>query len=96
MAKLVILYGHPADPAAFEDYYASRHRPTPASTCLTYRGAGNMRVVSAAEGGPAPYYRVSQLTYDSVEDLQAGGSRPKTAGPPSAVARTSHGRRAPQ
>lgn len=31
-----------------------------------------MRVVSAAEGGPAPYYRVSQLTYDSVEDLQAG------------------------
>ena len=53
-----------------------------------------MRVVSAAEGGPAPYYRVSQLTYDSVEDLQAGGSRPKTAGPPPAVARTSHSRQA--
>ena len=26
-ARLVILYGHPADPAAFEDYYANRHIP---------------------------------------------------------------------
>jgi hypothetical protein len=27
MAKLMIPYGHPADPAAFEDHYASRHMP---------------------------------------------------------------------
>jgi uncharacterized protein (TIGR02118 family) len=27
MARLVILYGHPTDPAAFEDYYASQHIP---------------------------------------------------------------------
>jgi hypothetical protein len=27
MAKLVNLYGHPEDPAAFEDYYANRHIP---------------------------------------------------------------------
>ena len=27
MARLIILYGHPADPEAFEEYYARRHIP---------------------------------------------------------------------
>ena len=72
MAKLVILYGHPADPAAFEEYYAGQHIPYAGKHMPNVRGAENMRVVSAADGGPAPYYRVSQLTYDSVADLQAG------------------------
>lgn len=36
------------------------------------RGAENMRVISASDGAPAPYYRLSQLSYDSVEDLRAG------------------------
>lgn len=72
MAKLVILYGHPADPAAFEDYYASRHIPYASKHMPHVRGAENMRVISTSDGGPAPYYRMSQLTYDSVDDLRAG------------------------
>jgi uncharacterized protein (TIGR02118 family) len=36
------------------------------------RQAENMRVVSASEGDPAPYYRVSQLSYESVDELRAG------------------------
>lgn len=72
MAKLVILYGHPADPAAFEDYYASHHLPYAGEHMPNVRGAQNMRVISTAEGGTAAYYRVSELTYDSVEDLRAG------------------------
>ena len=31
-----------------------------------------MRVISASDGSPAPYYRVSQLSYDSVDELRAG------------------------
>lgn len=27
MVKLTVLYGHPDDPAAFEEYYASIHMP---------------------------------------------------------------------
>ncbi len=27
MVKLVVLYGHPADPAAFEQYYEQTHVP---------------------------------------------------------------------
>ena len=72
MAKLVILYGHPVAPAAFEEYYANRHLPYAAKHMPNVRGAENMRVISAAEGDPAPYYRIPQLTHDSVEDLRAG------------------------
>jgi uncharacterized protein (TIGR02118 family) len=31
-----------------------------------------MRVIAASDGGPSPYYRVSQMSYDSVDDLRAG------------------------
>jgi uncharacterized protein (TIGR02118 family) len=27
MASMIVLYGRPDDPAAFEDYYATRHIP---------------------------------------------------------------------
>jgi uncharacterized protein (TIGR02118 family) len=72
MTKLLILYGHPADPAAFEDYYTSRHIPYATGHMPNVRRAENMRVLSASDGGPAPWYRVSQLSYDSVADLRAG------------------------
>jgi uncharacterized protein (TIGR02118 family) len=72
MAKLMIFYGHPADPAAFEDYYANRHIPYASTHMPNVRGAENMRVVSAPDGSPSPYYRVSQLDYDSVADARAG------------------------
>ena len=68
----MILYGHPADPEAFEDYYASHHIPYASKHMPNVRGAKNMRVVAAADGSPAPYYRVSQLSYDTAEDLRAG------------------------
>ncbi len=72
MTKLLILYGNPADPAAFEDYYISRHIPYATGHMPNVRAAENMRVLSTSDGGPAPYYRVSQLSYDSVADLRAG------------------------
>jgi uncharacterized protein (TIGR02118 family) len=72
MAKLLILYGHPADPVAFEDYYANRHIPYAVKHMPNVRGAENMRVLSTPEGAPAPYYRVSQMSYDSVDDLRTG------------------------
>lgn len=57
MAKLVILCGHPADPAASEDYYASRHIPYAVEHMPNVRGDENMRVLSTSDGGPAPCYR---------------------------------------
>jgi uncharacterized protein (TIGR02118 family) len=31
-----------------------------------------VKVISTTDGGPAPYYRVAQLSYESVGDLRAG------------------------
>lgn len=71
----MILYGHPADPAAFEDY-SSRHVPYANEHLPNAREAKNMRVVHSLDGGPSPYYRISQISYESVADLlTAIGSR---------------------
>lgn len=72
MAKLIILYGHPDAPAAFEDYYTNRHIPYAAGHMPGVRGAESLRVTGTPDGGPAPYYRISQLSYDTLEDLHAG------------------------
>jgi len=72
MTKLMILYGRPADPAAFEDYYANRHVPYASEHMPNVRGAESMRVISNKDGSPSPYYRVSQMSYDSFADLLAG------------------------
>lgn len=71
MAKLIILYGPPADSAAFEDYYAHRHLPYAREHMPGVRDAENLKIVDGHEGIAPPYYRLSQLTYDSVDDLRA-------------------------
>jgi len=72
MPKLIILYGPPDDPAAFEDYYSARHIPYASEHMPGVTSAENLRVVGTPAGAAAPYYRISQLTYDSLEDLRSG------------------------
>ncbi len=72
MAKLTILHGQPADPAAFEDYYANQHLPFAIEHMPNVRGAENTRVLGAPGGAQAPYYRTAQMSYDSVSELEAG------------------------
>jgi uncharacterized protein (TIGR02118 family) len=72
VAKLIILYGHPADPRAFEDYYAHQHLPYAAGHMPGVRSAENIRITATPDGAAPPYYRVSQLTYDSMADLRTG------------------------
>ncbi len=52
MPKLVILYGHPEDPAAFEVYYANRHIPYATEQMPNVTGAENLRVAGAPGAGP--------------------------------------------
>lgn len=70
MVKLIILYGPPEDPEAFEDYYANHHLPF-AQKMPNVRGAELSRVIGTPDESEPPYYRVAQLSYDSVEDLRA-------------------------
>jgi uncharacterized protein (TIGR02118 family) len=75
MAKILVLYHPPADPAAFDKYYHETHIP------LATRMPGvRSCVISAAPprvlaGHPA--YLVAELTFDSMADLDAALASPE-------------------
>jgi uncharacterized protein (TIGR02118 family) len=69
MVKVTVLYGPPADAAAFEDHYANTHLPLAAKMPNVKRFEAS-RVVGTPEGGEAPYYRIAELWFDGLEDLQ--------------------------
>ncbi|HYF24740.1 MAG TPA: EthD family reductase [Baekduia sp.] len=70
MVKLLVLYGHPKDPAAFERHYAERHLPL-AQQIPGLRRLETARVVARNGDQPDPY-RVASLYFDSLDDLEAG------------------------
>ena len=71
MTQLVVIYGKPQDPEAFEDHYERRHLPLAAEKMPGVRAARTLRVLSNADGTQTPYYRVAVMDYDSVADLEA-------------------------
>ncbi len=71
MATLTILYGHPANPAAFEDYYANRHLPWASETMPGVKAAQLRRVLATPGGDPPPYYRTAEMTWTDEESLRA-------------------------
>lgn len=73
--KVVILYNPPADPAAFDAYYLNEHLPL-AQGIPGYLRLELARVVATADGGPAPYHRVSELLFPDLAALQAALASP--------------------
>jgi uncharacterized protein (TIGR02118 family) len=76
MVQLVVCYGAPGDPSAFDRYYAETHIP------LVHKIPGLRRfeagkVLGTPDGSPAPYYHVAELTFDSSEDLEAALGSPE-------------------
>jgi uncharacterized protein (TIGR02118 family) len=68
--KIVALYGPPTDAAAFERHYAETHVP------LAHQLPGLQRVettliLCTAQGGLAPYYRIAELWFADIGQLQA-------------------------
>ncbi len=84
MVKLTVLYGHPDDPEAFEEYYANTHMPMVPKipNLLRYEAA---RVVAtpdgSEEGGGLPYYRIFEGYFEDMESLQSGMSTPEGQAP---------------
>lgn len=70
MVKLTVLYGHPADPAAFEDYYANTHVPL-AATMKGHERSELTKFISAPDGGHLAYYRMAEFWFTNAEALQA-------------------------
>ena len=71
MVKLTVLYGHPDDPDAFEEYYANTHMPLvdEIPNLQRYEAA---RIVATPDGSEPPYYRIFEGYFEDIEQLQSG------------------------
>src|ERR1700685_2920951 len=76
MVKLIVLYGKPEDPSAFDAYYAGTHAPL-AEKIPNLKRYEHGKALSSADGSEAPYYYVADLLFDDSEALQAGMSSPE-------------------
>ena len=68
MHILTVLYGPPDDPAAFESYYAGTHAPL--VDAIGGLDGWTSRLLDSMDGSPPPYYRIAELAFDSLDQLQ--------------------------
>ena len=73
MVKVVVTYGHPIDPEAFEKYYAETHMPIAAKIPGVAK-AEFTKLIGTPDGKPATNYRLAEVYFDSMETLGAGMS----------------------
>jgi uncharacterized protein (TIGR02118 family) len=76
-AKVVVLYPAPRDVAAFERAYTQDHAPM--VTPQNFKGITRFvasKVVGTPDGSPAPFHRIAELHFPSLEALQAAAGSP--------------------
>ena len=76
MAKLIVLYKMPADPAAFDAYYFGKHIPL----AKTIPGLRAYEVNAGPIGtpqGPSALHLIATLTFDSMEAIGAAFASPQ-------------------
>jgi uncharacterized protein (TIGR02118 family) len=74
-AKVVVLYPAPRDVRAFERAYTQDHAPM--VTPQNFKGMTRFvasRVVGTPDGSPAPFSRIAELHFPSMETLQAAAA----------------------
>ena len=68
MVKMTVLFGHPDDPAAFDRHFSDTHLPLFAKVKERPRFE-LARTVGAPDGGPAAYYQIAEMWFDSLEAM---------------------------
>ena len=74
--KMVVLYGHPPNPAEFEKYYLGVHMPLVAAM----KGARKMeasKCLPQADGSTPAFYRMFEAWFDSSEHMAAVFATPE-------------------
>ena len=69
--KVVVLYPSPTDVAAFERTYTQDH--VPMVTAENFKGIRKFvasKIVGTPDGSPAPFYRIAELHFQTMEALQ--------------------------
>jgi len=69
MIRLLVLYGHPNDPAAFDRYYQEAHIPI-AKRMKGLKKWTIGKVQGTPGGEPSPYYYVADLYMESREEFE--------------------------
>jgi uncharacterized protein (TIGR02118 family) len=69
-AHLLVMYPTPKDPKTFERAYREEHIPYAGPRLKGATGVVSKRVLSAP-GQSAPYHSISDVTFPSIEALQA-------------------------
>jgi uncharacterized protein (TIGR02118 family) len=69
MVKLIVAYGQPQDPAAFDQYYASTHAPLAQKIPGLQRFEAG-RVLATPDGSTPPYYFIAELFFEDTGALQ--------------------------
>jgi uncharacterized protein (TIGR02118 family) len=75
MIKVTVLYGAPKDPAAFEEYYAKTHMPM----VNAVPGIAHVELAKplpGPDGKAPPYYRITELWFESMPEMQGVMARP--------------------
>ena len=76
MVKLVVAYGPPEDPAAFDEHYTNTHAAL-AEAIPTLRNFEAGKVLGTPDGSAAPYHLIAQLSFDDVDALTAAMGSPE-------------------
>lgn len=74
-AKVVVLYPAPRDVNAFERAYTQDHVPMVSSQ--NFKGITKFiasRIVGTPDGSPAPFHRIAELHFPSMEALQTAAA----------------------
>lgn len=75
MVKLVVTYGHPTDPEAFENYYNTTHMAL--AVKVPAQKVELAKIIATPDGSTPANYRIAELYFDSLEDLQAAMGSPE-------------------
>jgi uncharacterized protein (TIGR02118 family) len=70
MVRLLVLYGHPRDPEAFDRYYAEIHIPL-AKRMQGFKKWTIGKVLGTPDGKPSDYYYIADLYAESREAIEA-------------------------
>lgn len=70
MIRLMVMYGHPKDPAAFDRYYTEVHLPI-AKKIKGFTRWTVGKVTGTPDGQPSPYYYFADLFAESRAVMEA-------------------------
>jgi uncharacterized protein (TIGR02118 family) len=76
MIKVTVLYGHPTDSVAFEDYYSNNHLPI-AAKMIGHEKLELTKFLNAADGEKPFYYRMAEFWYSNNETMQKAMNSPE-------------------